>query len=36
MPTLILLWVPGEELEDFNAAIVRPIEVIATYGGEGA
>lgn len=29
-------WIPAEELDAFNAAIVGPIEVIATYeGGPG-
>jgi len=27
------LWVPGEELEEFNRNIVGPIEVIATFRG---
>ena len=26
------LWVPAEELDDFNAHIVGPIEVIAEFG----
>ena len=30
------LWVPAEELAAFNAAIVGPIEVIATYRGPKA
>jgi hypothetical protein len=29
------LWVPAEELESFNKAIVGPIEVIAAYGPDG-
>jgi len=28
------LWVPAAELDDFNAAIVGPIEVIAEYAEE--
>ena len=28
------LWVPAEELEVFNAAIVGPIEVVAEFRGE--
>lgn len=30
------LWVPAEELDDFNAAIVGPIEVVAEYRGADA
>lgn len=31
------LWVPAEEMDAFNANIVGPIEVIATFeGGDGA
>jgi hypothetical protein len=30
------LWVPAEELDDFNAAIVGQIEVVAEYRGAGA
>lgn len=29
------LWVPAEELEEFNANIVGPIEVIAEFAGPG-
>ena len=29
------LWVPAEELDAFNAAIVAPIRVIAHFAGEG-
>lgn len=28
------LWVPAEDLEEFNANIVGPIEVVATYTPE--
>jgi hypothetical protein len=28
------LWLPAAHLEAFNAGIVGPIEIIATYGGE--
>lgn len=30
------LWVPAEDLNDFNANIVGPIEVVATYEPEGS
>jgi hypothetical protein len=30
------LWVPAAELEDFNAAIVGPISIVAEYRGAGA
>ena len=29
-------WIPAEEMDDFNQAIVGPIEVIATFHAEGA
>ncbi|WP_226342479.1 hypothetical protein [Deinococcus sp. AJ005] len=29
------LWVPAEELDSFNAAIVGPIRVVAHFAGEG-
>lgn len=29
------LWVPAEELEDFNDAIVGPVRVLAHYAGAG-
>lgn len=27
------LWVPGEELDEFNAHIIGPIEIVASYYG---
>lgn len=30
------LWVPAEELDEFNTHIVGPIEVIAEFRGDGA
>jgi hypothetical protein len=29
-------WIPAEEMDDFNAAIEGPIEVVAEFRGEGA
>lgn len=29
-------WIPAEEMDAFNAAIVGPIEVVAEFRGEGA
>jgi hypothetical protein len=29
-------WIPAEEMDDFNQAIVGPIEVVAEFRGEGA
>ena len=29
-------WVPAEEMDDFNAGIVGPIEVVAEFRAEGA
>jgi hypothetical protein len=29
------LWVPAEEMDEFNANIVGPIEVVAEFRGEG-
>ena len=29
------LWVPAEEMDDFNASIVGTIEVVAEFVGEG-
>ena len=29
------LWVPAEEMDEFNANIVGPIEVVAEFAGEG-
>lgn len=29
-------WVPAEEMDDFNGAIVGPIEVVAEFHGAGA
>ncbi len=28
-------WIPAEEMDEFNAAIVGPIEVTAEFHGEG-
>jgi hypothetical protein len=30
------LWIPAEELDDFNAHLVGPIELIATFRGKAA
>jgi hypothetical protein len=29
-------WIPAEEMDAFNAALVGPIEVVAEFRGEGA
>ena len=29
-------WIPAEEMDDFNRALVGPIEVVAEFHGEGA
>ncbi|HEV3049857.1 MAG TPA: hypothetical protein VGX50_06100 [Longimicrobium sp.] len=29
-------WIPAEEMDELNAAIVGPIEVVAEFRGEGA
>jgi hypothetical protein len=29
-------WIPAEEMDEFNRAIVGPIEVVAEFHGEGA
>ena len=34
--TILEYWIPAEDLDDLNANIVGPIEVVAAYGADSA